>query len=117
MHHSLKLLDEVVKLAQEEFRLIELEDAAGLAESAERRGGLIREAWESKLGCDELDFVTRLMSIQDLQHRLSELAEKKLAETRDILNGAKKSRQAVLQYCRAGVGAGKRPPRMVAKFS
>lgn len=117
MHHSLKLLDEVVKLAEEEFKLIELEDAEGLTESAERRGGLLREAWESKLGCNELDFVARLMTIQDLQHRLGDLAEQKLDQTRDALNGQKKTRQAVIGYCKVGVGYGKKPPRMVTKFS
>lgn len=117
MHQSINILEEVVQLTKSEFELLELEDAAGLSESAAKRDRMIREAWENKNGCDELYFVKLLQTIQDLQRRLSETAEAKFAETRTALNGHKKSRNAILGYCKIGAGHGRKPHKIFTKFS
>lgn len=117
MHPSILLLKKVVKMAQEEFNLLELEDAAGLSESADQRAALLKQAWEEKNGCNEMDFVSLLTVIKDLQRKLGSAASEKFEETRDALNSQKKSRNAVLGYAMTGVSYGKRPPRIVTKMS
>ena len=117
MHPSIMLLEEVVQMAHEELKLIELEDAAGLSESADRRSTMLQRAWEEKDGCNELDFISLLMVIQELQNKLSAIAQEKFAETRNALNSQKKSRNAVVGYAMTGVGHGKKPPRIVTKMS
>ena len=117
MHPGIRILEEVVKLAEGELELLESEDAEGLTESAQKRGELLKEAWASKNGCDDAHFTDLLMSIQELQRRLNTLAEEKYAETRTILGNQKKSRNAILGYCKTGVGYGRGPHKIFAKFS
>lgn len=117
MHPGIRILEEVVRLARDEFRLMELEDADGLSQSAEKRGALLTEAWEQKGGCNEADFSSLLVTLQDLQAQLTSLAEKKFAETRDALNAQKKNQKAVIGYCKVGAGYGRGSARMFTKLS
>lgn len=117
MHPSIRLLEDVVRLTEEEFGLLELEDAEGLTESAARRGELLREAWEEKAGCDQDLFADLLGRIQELQYQLDALAREKLAETRDALNERKKSQAAILGYCKIGAGYGRPRHQIFTKFS
>lgn len=118
MHPGVKMLEEVIDLSRRELELMDLEDAAALGESAARRGSLLKEAWQVRPGCDEAEFVSRLLVVQELQRKLAAEAEKKLGETRDALNRQTKSRKAVLGYCKTGAGySGKKSPRMVTKKS
>lgn len=117
MHPSIHILQEVIRLAEGEFKLLELEDADGLTESAEKRDSMLKAAWENKAGCDEGDFVNLLVTIQALQRKLDTIAEEKLAEARSALNSHKKSRSAILGYCKIGAGYGKKPHKIFTKFS
>lgn len=117
MHRSIALLEEAMQNAREEFGLLELEDANGLAESAEKRSSLIKRAWEERDGCDEGDFLDLLLGIQELQRKLDAIARQKFAETREALGNQKKSLNAVRGYAMTGAGYGRRPPRIVTKMS
>ena len=117
MHPSIHILEEVVRLAEGEFRLLELEDAEGLTESAAKRDNMLKEAWETKDGCDETAFVGLLLTIQELQRKLSKIADVKFVETRDALNNQKKSKSAILGYAKIGAGYGRKPHKIFAKFS
>lgn len=117
MHPSILLLEKVVSLAESELELLEREDAEGLTESAQKRCELLKEAWECKTGCNEAQFSELLRTIQGLQNKLGALAEAKHAETRKVLSKQKKSQNAILGYCKAGTGYGRKPHKIFAKFS
>lgn len=117
MHPSIRLLEEVLRLTEEEFGLLELEDAEGLTESAARRAEMLREAWEEKPGCDQALYADLLVRVRELQYGLDALAREKFDETRGALNERKKSQAAILGYCKIGAGYGRPRHQVFTKFS
>jgi hypothetical protein len=104
MHPSIALLELVARLAEKELHILESEGLEGLEESSARRSALLQRAWLEKNGCNETEFVSRLITIQNLQHALQKRAEDLLEESSAALNNDKKTRQGILEYCRIGLG-------------
>jgi hypothetical protein len=98
MHPSLLLLDKAIKLAEREFALIALDDAAGLNENAAERAELIESAWAGRAGCDELELVDKLSILQNVQNRLDSEAHKRYEETRDELKVRRQADRAISGY-------------------
>lgn len=124
MHQSITLLEQVIRLAEQEFELLEQDDSAALEESIQTRNSLLQNAWDEKHGCDELRFIELLQTVQDLQDKLGERAKALMEEARKAvdeaqseLNAHKRSAQGVLKYCNAGLDRPRNKSRMFRKYS
>ncbi|MDL2285283.1 hypothetical protein LJB93_00905 [Desulfovibrio sp. OttesenSCG-928-F07] len=121
------LLEQVVQLAKQELELIaaEQDDCSDeLRESANRRNMLLRTAWEAKDGCNELEFLDLLQTVQQLQNELDKkvtaLKNKTkldLDKNRDNVNTRKKTVKGILGYCTAGLDRPQTNARIFRKFS
>ena len=98
MHPSLVSLDKAVELARQELGLLDLDDVAGLGESADERLRLLDEAWAGKGECDAAEFSQRLLQLRDLQNRLDEKATRLHAETGDTLKKRQQASRAIQGY-------------------
>lgn len=98
MHPSLERLDKAAELARQELSLLDLDDAAGIGESADERLRLLNEAWSCKGECDAGEFSQRLLQLRDLQSRLDEKASRLHAETGDILKKRQQASRAIQGY-------------------
>lgn len=124
MHPGISLLEQVIRLAEQEFELLESDDGAALENSIQRRNSLLQNAWKNKEGCDELQFVELLQTIQELQVKLGGRAKKIMEEARKAvdeangeLNSHKKSAMGVMKYCKAGLDRPATSARMFRKYS
>lgn len=119
MRRGLALLDKAVGLAEEELRLLQAADSADpgeaedqeedsglrrLAEHSIARDALIRRAWQEREACSSEEFSLRLVRLRELQLALAEKAEALLQTARLALGRDKKTRQAIVDYCRTGLG-------------
>jgi hypothetical protein len=98
MHPSLVILDKAIELARQEFAKIELEDAAGLEESAVERARLLNTAWADKEHCNLTELGEKLSVLQNLQKQLDRAARKRFEETREELNVRKQTDRAISGY-------------------
>jgi hypothetical protein len=98
VHPSLECLDKAAELARREIGLLDLDDVAGLGESADERLRLINKAWACKGGCDAGEFSQRLLHLRDLQNRLDEKAVRLHAATGDLLKKRQQASRAIQGY-------------------
>ena len=75
MHPSVVLLNEALALVSfEESALLE-EDMDTAEKLADKRAGLISDAWRLREGCPEGDLVEKLLQIESMQRQLCGKAE------------------------------------------
>lgn len=103
MHPSLSMLDKAIEQAEREFDLLELEDVAGLEESATERLHLVEAAWAaredgSRGQCDLEALGDKLRALHQLQNRLDDIARQRHEETREALKVRKQASRVISGY-------------------
>jgi hypothetical protein len=94
------MLDKALGLAGAEFAALELEEAAGLEESAAERVRLLNAAWEGRADCSLTELRMKLSALRELQQRLDGLARKRFEETRTELKARRQANRAISLYDR-----------------
>ncbi len=98
MHASIVLLDRAIGLAEQELELLEEDDSPDLERSAVNRLELVDLAWRERSGCDMELLQERLVSLQEVQDRLSMRAKELYAEVHNILKDRRKHGGQLARY-------------------
>ena len=107
MHPSVVMLDEVSALVRLEELALAEEDVERAEELAERRAGLLFDAWRVRAGCPASLLAEHLQKLQDMQRHLQDKAEALRARLGAQMSAERKQARYIDGYRHASAQAGK----------
>lgn len=98
---SLQLLDEAISLAHQELEILQSDELEGLEECMARREELIRMAAEKRSEQGEVEpYRERLLTLSNLQKRITQKAALLRDRTREDMKGQRKTNRCVAGYAK-----------------
>ncbi len=101
MQTAANYIDEALALGARELLALENGDVDEALEISGQRSWVLSQAWEARMGCDEVAYKERLHKVHDLQTILTKLAQEKREELRQGLLRSRKENRRLVGYKQA----------------
>ncbi len=106
MQTAIDYLNEALDIGRKEFIALASDNLDEAESLSEKRNWLISQAWSAKQGADGDTYKSKLLQIQNMQHRLTVEATAKKQEVMKVLMRSRKENRRLTGYKKAMVGYG-----------